>query len=208
MPRRSYGETAYYAELGALVASWNQAENSLREMLVALCGARAEIWILTAELGSVSLQSALRSAATDIAAPALSPYIEHCVLWFDTLREYRNYYIHGINDVGPHTEQGFVGVSSHTSAKTRLVIHQEFITKMKLARLRRDITAFLSFSSEVLSHVVEPSLTASSGGTPFPPLPEMPPLPDRLQKPRQYLTNDPLPPASSQAKSKTRNWEK
>ena len=185
------GQVSYYASLGAATVAWNQAENSLRQMLIALCGASPEIWILTAELSAIPLERALQSGATDIASARLKPFIEHCIEWFDRLREYRNYYIHGINDVSLHYSGKFVGDASQTTAKRRLVIHQEFIFEERLLHFRQQAAELLAFSSDVLFHVAAHPMTAFSDGKPFPPLPEMPPLPDRLQKPRQNFTTDP-----------------
>jgi hypothetical protein len=88
---------SYLCALGRLIVNWNQAENSLRQILIDLCGASPAIWILTAELGSVSLENALKGASFDIGQARLTPYIEHCIEWFSRLREYRNYYVHSIN---------------------------------------------------------------------------------------------------------------
>ena len=105
------GQVSYYAALGAAVVAWNRVENSLRQMLITLCGAGPEIWILTAELSAIPLVRALNSGATDVACPRLRPFIEHCTEWFDRLREYRNYYIHSITDVSPHRGGRFMGLS-------------------------------------------------------------------------------------------------
>ncbi len=62
-------QVSCYAELGAAVVAWNRVENSLRQMLITLCGASPEIWILTAELSAIPLVRALNSGATDVALP-------------------------------------------------------------------------------------------------------------------------------------------
>ena len=138
------GQVSYYASLGALTVAWNKAENSLRQILITLCGESPQIWILTAELSAIPLERALQSGATDIASPRLRPFIEHCIEWFDRLREYRNYYIHSITDVELHYSGEFVGMSWQTTAKRRLVIHQEFIFEERLLHFRQQVMSCLS----------------------------------------------------------------
>ena len=182
---------SYYASLGVFLVTWNDVENSLRQLLIALCGASPQIWILTAALGGPSLENALKSGATDIAPPKLKPFIEHCVEWFDRLREYRNYYVHSIHGVAPHFSGKVVGVASQTTAKTRLAIHQEFIFEERISELITWINSLNVFCSDILFHVSAHPLTEFSNGTPFPPLPEMPKLPIKLEKPRANFTADP-----------------
>jgi hypothetical protein len=191
---------SYYASLGTLLVAWNQAENSLRQILIALCVAGPEIWILTAELGGTSLENALKSGATDIASLKLKPFISHCVEWFSRLREYRNYYVHSINDVHPHVNGKIAGVASQTTAKNRLAIHQEFILEERISELTAWISSLNDFCSDVLFHVSAHPLTEFSDGRPFPLLPEIPELPGRLRKPRQDFTADPSPPHSPEKK--------
>ena len=187
------GAVSYYASLGAAVVAWNQAEDLLRQMLIALCGASPQTWILTAELGPIPLQNALQSGATDIAPLRLKPLIGHCIEWFDRLRMYRNYYIHSIINVDLHHSGEFVGDASQTTAKRRLAIHQEFIFEDDYLQFRQQVNEFLNFSTDVFVHVASHPLTEYPGGAPFPPLPEMPPLPAKLEKPRQNFTSDSSP---------------
>jgi hypothetical protein len=191
---------SYLCALGSLIVNWNQAENSLRRILIDLCGASPAIWLLTAELGSVSLENALKSASFDIGPARLSPYIDHCIEWFSRLREYRNYYVHSINDIGLNSAEKVVGVYLQVSAKKRITVHSEFIGLDRINKFNSDVIEFLNFVSDVQFHVSAHPLTEFPDGRPFPPLPEMPLLPDRLQKPRQYLTADPLRPPSSPGK--------
>lgn len=197
MPRTPKGVTLtpFYSALGELIVIWNQAENRLRAILVGLCGIGPRTWILTAELGAISLENALRSSSQDIALPDLKPHIEACIKWFNLLREYRNYYVHGIIDV--NISFGYI---SQTSAKNGLVLHGEVIDVTALSDLIKKIKDFLDFSSDVEFRASALPLTSFSDGKPFPPLPKIPLLPDRLQKPRRYLTDVPPQPSPSRKK--------
>lgn len=149
---------SYYASLGVFLVIWNQAENSLRQLLITLCGASPEIWILTAALGGPSLESALKSGATDIAPPQLKPFIEHCVEWFSRLREYINYYVHSINLVSSLNSGKIAGFASQTTAKTRLAIHQEFIFEEQLYELTNWISSLNDFCCDIsVSRLGSPS---------------------------------------------------
>jgi len=62
----------FYAALGEMLIHWNQAKSELRALLLNLAGLEEKAaWILVAELGSVSLEQGLKSAARDLAPPHL-----------------------------------------------------------------------------------------------------------------------------------------
>lgn len=182
----------FYAALGEMIVRWNQAESAMKALLITLSGAEEKAaWILVAELGAVSLEQALKSTARDLAPPTIKSYIAQLVDWFSCLREYRNYYTHSI--------QAMViidgdGVLSQITAKNGLVVHEETLTASQLSSLTDKIIDFTSYVKDVVSHVSTQSPTESSRDRRPRPLREMPPLPDRLQKPRQYLTASPPQP--------------
>lgn len=114
----------YYALLGELIVSWNRAENMLSMVLTAICGGGSPlVWILTSDLGAVSLENALKSATADLAAEELKDSIYHMVEWFSRLREFRNYYIHGVQRV-IKGETGLIGLIGQRSAKSVLAFHE------------------------------------------------------------------------------------
>jgi hypothetical protein len=177
----------FYAALGEMIVRWNQAESAMKALLISLSGAEVKAgWILIAELGAVSLEQALKSAARDLAPSDIQDHITQLVHWFSCLREYRNYYTHSI--------QAMViidgdGILSQITAKNGLVLHQETLTASQLSRFTDQIVDFTSYVNDVASHASGHRPTESSRGSQPRPLREMPPLPDRLQKPRQYLTS-------------------
>jgi hypothetical protein len=183
-------DTRIFASLGEVVVKWNRAENSLRQIAVGACKPSPEIWILTAELGGVSLESALKSLARDVLPSSLAAHVIDVVEWFSRLREYRNYYVHGIYEVRANESGEKIGFISQTTAKNGIVLHVETISEREILTLSQKIDEFIGYASDVEFHVSAHPLTEFSGGTPFPPLPQKPQLPDRLQKPRQRLTDD------------------
>jgi hypothetical protein len=181
----------FYAALGEMIVRWNQAESSMKALLISLSGAEVKAgWILIAELGAVSLEQALKSAARDLAPSDIQAHITQLVNWFSCLREYRNYYTHSIQATVIIDGDGIL---SQITAKNGLVLHQETLTASQLSRFTDKIVDFTSYVNDVASHASGDRPTESSRGSQPRPLRQMPPLPDRLQKPRQYLT--PLRPS-------------
>ncbi len=128
----------FFAAIGELVVSWNIAEGVLKTILVALCGENPKTWILTAELGNVALENAVRSASAALAPDKLKMHIDHAVEWFSRLREQRNYLVHGIQSV--RLEKGDpVGIISRVSAKKSLTLHQEYLTTIRIDDLTKQI---------------------------------------------------------------------
>ncbi|MGP0058864.1 MAG: hypothetical protein ACLPID_06230 [Beijerinckiaceae bacterium] len=184
----------FYAALGEMIVRWNEAEAELRALLINLSGVEEKAaWILVAELGAVSLEQALKSAARDLAPANLQSHISGLVDWFSRLREFRNYYTHGVQ---AQILGGGEGILAQVTAKNGVVLHQESVTTEQLSNLTERIVEFTSFTKEVGTHVLALHPAESSRDWQPRPLREMPPLPDRLQKPRQYLTAFPPRPAS------------
>jgi hypothetical protein len=178
--------SSFHAAIGALVISWNRAESILKVLLIALCGANPKTWILTAELGNVGLENALKSASADLAPEELKDHIDHAVEWFSRLREFRNYYVHGINRIGIVNDE-MVAFLGQVSAKTALSWHEEYLPVDRIIELDRQFADFISFASGIELHLYAALKVETRREPPLPPLPQMPPLPDRMVKPRRYL---------------------
>jgi hypothetical protein len=178
--------SAFHAAIGALVISWNRAESILKVLLIALCGASPKTWILTAELGNVGLENALKSASADLAPEELKDHIDHAIEWFSRLREFRNYYVHGIGRIGIVNDE-MVAFLGQISAKTALAWHEEYLTVSRITMLDGQVADFISFASGIELRLYAALKVATRRKQPLPPLPQMPPLPDRMVKPRRYL---------------------
>jgi hypothetical protein len=191
----------FFATLGEVVVEWNRAEEILKMILVALCGANPKTWILTAELGNVGLENAVKSATADLAPDEFKDHIDHTVKWFSRLREFRNYYIHGVQRVTMGDGEN-IGLIGQVSAKTALTWHQEALSLNRLQELLAKIREFIAFASTVELHLDVTIKKESRVLLQLPPLPQMPPLPDILVKPHRYLQGDEHPRAKPQNQKK------
>lgn len=192
----------FYTAIGEIVVKWNDAENFMRAILIELCGSNPKTWILTAELGNVGLENALRTASADVAPVHLREHIDHATEWFSRLREKRNYYVHGIRRITGDNDNMPFGVIQQVSAKSALVFHDELLSIDALRDLSERINKFLIFVLAINIHLHEMLAQELSHAPPPSPLPQMPPLPDRLVKPRRYLQGDEHPREKPRSHSK------
>jgi hypothetical protein len=191
-----------FAAIGEIVVKWNDAENFMNAILVELCGSNPKTWILTAELGNVGLENALRTAAADIAPIHLREHLDHAIEWFSRLRETRNYYVHGIRRITTDKGGTPLGIIQQVSAKSALVFHNEDLPLDRLRTLSGRINELTIFLLAINVYLHQMIAQEHFHGPPPSPLPRMPPLPDRLVKPRRYLQGDKHPREKSQSRPK------
>ena len=191
-------EASYIVAFGRMVMAWNRAEASLRQLLAGLCGgntieANLKARIVTAELGSAGLTYALNSFAANLLPPEVAERVEHAVKYYDRLRVYRNYYVHGITSVTTATQQA-LGIIIMMTAKNELVEHQDFIAVDRLQWLEEKSEVLHTFAVAIMRHLF---WSGPAVGSPREPLPDMQSLPDSLVKNRVNLREKfPPPPAS------------
>lgn len=176
--------TELLTKLGLLVVEWNRLESCAQLMVYALAGADERIDILTAHMGTVSLSDALRTLAAECGPPKAKPHIDHFLALFERIRDYRNYYVHGLRLLVSDKDGRPVAMSQSQSAKARLVIHEGTITDSELQTCIDHIEATLQYAGHIFTllwgadKVVGAKLGAS--------FLQKPPLPDKLQKPRRF----------------------
>jgi hypothetical protein len=155
---------------------------------VTLCGQSAAIEILTAELSAVSLIQALNAISVTLDPPIMAA-VESVTEYFDVLREYRNYYVHGIRAIGIRSEVG-VGLTFMASAKGKLRYAEDHVTSHDLNTLKTQAQVLTKATVAILDTVFP-----RQGSQVNPPLPstETFPPPDRLKKTLRYPLNEPLP---------------
>jgi hypothetical protein len=186
-------DAAVHAGLGRMIVSWNLAEDCLRGLLAALCSGRTRrdflrSQIVTLELGTTGLVHALQAFAQDVFRDAdASKAVLQAVTYFERLREYRNYYVHGITATVSMPSKGPCGVIATGNAKGRITRNRETISvgQMQVSERADELTTFILG----IVNYLFPGKGERS-------LPEMPPLPDRLSRRRQLLTEQ-LPRARS-----------
>lgn len=192
----------YEHTLVEFVTAWNRAEAALRGLLIRLCEATPASFILVSELGALGLAQSLSALTADRFDEDAKAAIGHAIKFFNQVREFRNYYVHGIGLVAFNNQTGEAfGVIDIISSKARLAAHQENIGIGELTKA--------SDNAKQLWYLIQLLLRLLPGLTPGPPqigltlaeLPQQYPLPARLQKPRSYLLEDfwrdPLPTQES-----------
>lgn len=188
-PRSSKKLDSYSAKLGETILSWNTAEGALRSLLSTVCGASNATRILTAELGSRGLTDGLNAIAVTLPIEQRRA-VEHVVAVYDRLREYRNYYVHGITAMGQIGDD-IVGMTFMQSAKGKLGYATDFVEAATLVDIEERARALAAAISDT-----EDAIYPRPGSFADPPLPspETLPLPDRLKKTLLYPLNEPRPP--------------
>jgi hypothetical protein len=183
----------YMAMLGELIVTWNQAESTLRTLLYYLCGGTTATHILTAELGAMGIYHGLKSIAPTM-RPEVQVAIECVADRYDLLREYRNYYVHGITGVGFVPRQDAVGHAWMASAKGKLRVAEDKIPLTTLDQIAGNIALLREAAADILDEI-----HPVPGSRAHPPLPSpqtLPPL-ARLEKSLRYLLATPPPPSPS-----------
>jgi hypothetical protein len=211
---RARAQTAHLLKLvGKLVARWNDLEWGLRYILFAISYDRLTAAILTADAQAVNLMNAVRIMASerDITTSRInvglseaaqkegirvkliepiSPHVHHLLDCIDRLREFRNFYVHGITT--PRGKAKPFSVHGIT-ARVRLAMYHQVITKDDLTNLIKQTDEIFRYAEGVYKAILA---NASAKLNERPTWPKKPPLPDRLVKPRLNL-QDELPPPQS-----------
>ncbi len=194
------------AKLGEIAVKWNYVEGHIRLLLSLLASDgvldpladRHKHDILTAQLGNVALIEAVRTLNNEFIKGEMHDHVDHAMTFFDTMREYRNYYVHSIVLLG-FTKEGPIGLSQQITARNWLYLHQETITL-------EPVKAFLTDLERLNDYLVsiEMAICFPDGKVPLPfrsaPLREKPGLPGRLMKPRLRLLDVRNQPPSSEEK--------
>lgn len=185
------------SKVGELASVWNTLEQSIRYLLMFTlerqCPPTPLAQILTAHMGSVTLCEALRTAANEFTEGDLQARILHAVSYVEALRGYRNYYLHGFTHVGwrgRETGAEPIGFLQATSAKSRLVEHEETFDLAELSRIAEMFEEGRRFVGEIYSFSRDgdkPHWSQLHGA-----LRDMPPLPPPLQKRRRFALETPL----------------
>src|SRR6185437_3943940 len=113
--------------------------------------------------------------------------------YYDRLRVYRNYYMHGITVAVPSSDLGALGVILMTSAKGELAHDKDFISVEQIYETIGRTTTLRTYIDQVLNNLawtVDPKLPERRR----PQLPVPPPMPERLKKSRAYPLRPKPPP--------------
>lgn len=182
--------------LGLLVVKWNRLEANAQLMLYGLGGGGERIEALMAHMGTVALTDALRTLGAEFSPELIKPHIAHFLKLFDLIREYRNHYVHGVRILEILDDKP-VGLSQSVSAKARLVFHQTTITEDNLKAMIGHINAASVYGADITAVIwmggkPDRDFVKARGASFL----QMPPLPERLQKPRLFLLDEGPQPRS------------
>lgn len=191
-------ETPFLIAFAHMILTWNMTEGTMRGLLAHFIGSESvrEVLkgrILTAELGTTGLADALRALAINILPEDVGKPVSHAVDYFERVRSYRNYYVHGITNIlnstsGPH---GFI---ISFAAKGKLIEHKDLVSVADLAFVTDHSMDLKNYITRIGAHL---QWTAELFGGSRPPLPEQPQLPKKLTKTAIPLLELFPPPESS-----------
>jgi hypothetical protein len=213
--------TELLIQVGKLVLTWNDLDQWIRHLiyLIAMNDALT-VMVLTADMRTSAALNALRALTIEQDATAIrsfrrraakhpdlfrpgetgpqaaAPHVQHFIDYVDRLREYRNFYVHGIGN--PNPDQGFQATGK--TARGRLSAFKKAITPRDLELLTGQIQECIRYAL-ALFHAIDqnhPFARFAPGASP-PTWPEKPPLPDKLKKPRLVLLDETDPPQPSEA---------
>ena len=177
------------AKLGLLVVKWNQFETLTQTVLEALIGGGEKTYILTAHMGNVSLCDAIRTMGNEFAPDEAKTHLTHLLDLFERLREYRNYYVHGISDLTEASDGLPIGVAQSLSAKARLVLHQGRVDEADLdamVKRLREANQYVTHVIILLWEMNDKALLKALGASFL----RKPPLPDLLRRNRLHQSAD------------------
>ncbi|RWH74484.1 hypothetical protein [Mesorhizobium sp.] len=184
-------ERDFLASLGALIVEYNGAENAFRNLLASAATAKpvsleaiALAQILTVEMGNVALSQAMQSYASDIAPAEMEQPLKDAAKYLDTIREHRNFYVHGISVVLTFSDAGTLGQIYSMTAKSALKEHRTAIAKSDLDALQNHCKLAKQFFRDLMFRL--DYLQGHWHDEFEPPLPGTPPALDRLSKPARH----------------------
>jgi hypothetical protein len=186
------------SKLGQIAVEWNNVDALMRLLFSFFIGGGDKTDIVTAHLNSPVFINMMKTFTTEYAPKDVQGHFAHLYEFYDRMREYRNYYIHGIINIA-YQEDRPIGFAQSHSAKGRLVLHQESIDLTKLQKCLDRLNSLRGFLNRFLDEFLwGGNKTHLIGYQPLSSI-EMPPLPDKLQKPRLFLLGEAILPPPSEA---------
>jgi len=202
------------AAVGEMLVTWNGLETQVRNLLVLIVSApeehlmraagdtnvkkaRRRAELLTTTLKAVELGLKLRAFSV-VCTPLQAEHIKHLADLFDRLREYRNFYVHGMRAPG-------ASVATDGSVTTTALAVQTVVRKsLAIRSVRFGIDALHLFRDKMwetgryvdpISHdLINPDLPDNQRSPMFPPLHQLakPAIPPKLVPDTQVLLGEPI----------------
>jgi hypothetical protein len=175
---------AHLAMMGRIVFQFNQIEDYHRRTLIHVVGKSVEVEILTAHLGSNTINDALRTIANEILKNPEKDRVNHNIKVFERVREYRNYFVHGMIGL----KQSLLGAPSQVvlnpTLHMRTVKARNGYFSEEIDLDAKDLENFARYLTASVNYFVA-NLLYFSGHPAHSTLPEKLPLPDKLNKSRR-----------------------
>jgi hypothetical protein len=197
-PRAEEGKRQVQLALGRLVMEWNFAEHWLGMLAGALIGRHmkplgsqpaGEGYLLpqtlVAELGSVDIANLLHTLASDVLAPELGAAVAHAAAYHERLREFRNAFVHGIENGTDIDGFGYVGLLHSISAKQALVFKAAHIPVADIDMIADRCVTLRKYADGIIHHIGAGIVQPKPGEAP-PELPHKPPLPRKKPTTPRY----------------------
>ena len=183
-----------------MLVAWNGAEEIARSILRWQCQS-PNVDVLISEMNNVTMRDAILAIAKVEARADLGEHLDHFASIFDLVREYRNYYAHGIRGVFPADSlieafpvlKAWLKHSGETNTCVGMVYHA--ISRAKLAQdfdvvSVSNLKAVEHWSFCVSGYGTALEIAFKTGGSTkaarkeWPSWPEKPTLPPKLEKNR------------------------
>lgn len=189
------------------VIAWNNAESTARRILIAFGGKSFGLIVAAEHLGNRALKEALLTLCdtlSDDDAPEvteLASHIAHFVEGMDTLRAYRNFYVHSLKLTGksPENPKTFRGFLQSVEARGRYAFVSHHLTTEELEHFMVNTLTLEGYGKAIAAAIPgHRNALHALDGEPSPSL-HKPTWPGKLKKHRNYLQERSHPPAPSQA---------
>ena len=192
-------------ELGRLVVTWNALERTFSSLLEEMTNGGFPVKLLTVYASSTTICSAMRSYASDLLPAHEAKHIHHAITYFEILRAYRDYYIHGpVGTFGLNTDIPMAQMYTYSvSSKKRYTVHSEALTDDDLKYVITHCATLRTYLEEIDSYFAvqkmkgqgivppETDIFDRAGHRVTGRLPaDTPLLPQRLMKPKRLLSRE------------------
>jgi hypothetical protein len=155
------GHLAFVGALGSFIIAFNVAERHLQRLASLLItpsplsGRAIQVsQIVTVELGAISLEQVLSACSRHYAPDKGRNAIVHAMTYVSGIREYRNFYVHGIEGTLPIEKPQHAGYIDTLSAKHTLKQHRALIEQKDLEALEAHCVASTAYTKAVINFLL------------------------------------------------------
>lgn len=139
----------------SLVVEWNLAERTAQGILCDVLGGSKASYAVSCEVMNVQLTNALRASGCDLKPETRDAVVRFCDV-FERLREYRNFVVHGAQEMPDENSQRGLGVAvlGVQMAKGSLKIGSQAVNADDLRAVSENITQCREFAEAIRKHLV------------------------------------------------------